>query len=129
MVEHSDAVRLFERRRDAWLAEDLEGYLACFADDIVMEVPGLEPVVGIGPYREMVVRSLRALRPVSFDFHALAVHENRVLSEWTIVLELRSNGREVAYRGMGIAELADDRIRTWREYYDASLLTPATSER
>ena len=31
-----EATTLFARRRDAWLAEDVEAYLACFAADLVI---------------------------------------------------------------------------------------------
>jgi limonene-1,2-epoxide hydrolase len=114
---------VFARRRDAWLAEDLEGYLACFADEIVLETP-MSAVEGIAAYRAMVERSLVALRPVSFDFHALAVDGPLVLAEWTIALEWRADGRALSYRGMSVCELVDGRIRWWREFYDPAALRP-----
>lgn len=116
---------LFERRRDAWLAEDVEAYLACFADDLVLETPTGPPVHGIEAYAAMVRRSLRAIRPVSFEFHTLAVDGPLVLAEWTIVLAARADERRMTYRGMSICELAGDRIRWWREYYDPALLRPS----
>jgi uncharacterized protein (TIGR02246 family) len=124
-LDRAFAVEVFERRRVAWLAADLEGYLACFADDIVLETPAGSPVHGIDEYRRMVERSLAALRPVSFDFHAFAVDGPVVMAEWTIELALRSDDRRITYRGMSICELADGRIRWWREYYDPAKLRPA----
>ena len=68
------AVALFDRRRAAWLAEDVEGYLACFAADLVITVPGragADP--GPRPYERLVRRSFAWARPRSFDFHHVAV--------------------------------------------------------
>ena len=51
-VTLDDARRLFDRRRAAWLAEDLDAYVACFADDVVLDVPG-RTVQGHGEYVPM----------------------------------------------------------------------------
>lgn len=126
-IQRGQAVELFERRRDAWLAEDIDGYLACFADEIVMETPMGQAVCGIEAYGELVRRSLKAMRPLSFEFHALAVDGDRVLAEWTIALQRRDNGDVLTYRGMSVGELADGRIRTWREYYDPAFIRGSRS--
>ena len=125
-MERAEAVELFERRRDAWLREDAEAYLALFADDVTLRVPGREAVVGIEAYARMVRTSLEHVRPVQFEFHQLAVDGDVVLAEWTIDLEVRADGRPISYRGMSVCEIADGRIRTWREYYDPAHLRPAT---
>jgi len=124
-MDRTDAVRLFESRRDAWLAEDVDAYLALFSDDVILQVPGRDPVVGIAAYAEMVRTSLAHVRPVRFDFHQLAVHGDVVLAEWTIDLEVRADGRPISYRGMSVCEIAEGRIRRWREFYDPADLRPA----
>jgi uncharacterized protein (TIGR02246 family) len=124
MSDQERAMALFERRRDAWLAEDVDDYLACFTDDVVVQTPGREPVRGMGDYEALVRRSLASLRPTSFEFHELAVDGDTVLAEWTITLTLRSDGRTIAYRGMSSCELRGDRIALWREYYDPVDLRP-----
>jgi uncharacterized protein (TIGR02246 family) len=124
MGDREQAVALFERRRDAWLAEDLDAYLACFTDDVVVQTPGREPVRGMSDYAALVRRSLATLRPTTFDFHELAVDGATVLAEWTITLTLRGDGRTIAYRGMSSCELRGDRIARWREYYDPIDLRP-----
>jgi uncharacterized protein (TIGR02246 family) len=126
VVDHADAVALFEKRRAAWLAEDVDGYLACFADDIVMETPMGAPVRGMTDYAALVRRSLEAFRPASFEFHAIAVHGDQVLAEWTIALDSRRGDGRVTYRGMSIGTISGGRIRTWREYYDPLTLRPVT---
>src|SRR6266542_1747590 len=100
MVTREAAMDLFDRRRRAWLDEDLDAYLAFFADDIHFEMPRRDPIDGIDDYSALVRRSLEAVRPVSFDFHALAVEDDSVLAEWTIALEVRAGGRCISYRGM-----------------------------
>ena len=60
-----EATTLFARRRDAWLAEDVEAYLACFAADLVITVPGrLEPIRGIEAYERLVRRPSPGPGPV-----------------------------------------------------------------
>jgi uncharacterized protein (TIGR02246 family) len=111
-----DARAVFERRRQAWLAEDLEAYLACFAEDIVLEVPG-RIVRGHAEYEPMSRGSFQWAKPVSFEFHHLAVDGDVVLADWTIAVERRSDGGRVEWRGMSACELRDGTITWWREYY------------
>src|SRR5207302_7088531 len=39
-ISLDEARAVYDRRRAAWLAEDLDAYVACFADDVVLETPG-----------------------------------------------------------------------------------------
>ncbi len=113
-----DAQRLFDRRRAAWLAEDLDAYVGCFADDVVLEVPG-RTVRGHAEYEPMSRRSFEWARPVSFEFEHLAVGDDDVvMADWTITVERRSDGRPVTWRGMSACRIVDDRIAWWREYYE-----------
>jgi uncharacterized protein (TIGR02246 family) len=124
-MTRDDAVALFERRRDAWLAEDLDGYLALFSDDVVLETPAGPPVHGRAAYDALVRRAAAATRPVRFDFHRIATDGPFVLAEWTIELAVRRDGRRISYRGMSTCELdGSGRIVTWREYYDPATLRP-----
>jgi uncharacterized protein (TIGR02246 family) len=114
----ADARDLFERRRAAWLAEDLEAYLGCFADDVVLEVPG-RSVHGRGEYESMARSSFAWARPRSFEFHHLAVgDDDTVMADWTITVERRSDGAAVAWRGMSVCTVGDGRITWWLEYYE-----------
>jgi uncharacterized protein (TIGR02246 family) len=124
VLSRAEAVALFDRRREAWLSGDLERYLALFAPDLVIEIPGRDPIVGRDAYAELVRASDEHVAPVSFEFHEIAVHESRVLSEWTIEIERRSSGTRVAYRGMSICEIRHGLIAWWREFYDPSALRP-----
>jgi limonene-1,2-epoxide hydrolase len=83
-------------------------------------MPGRPALHGMADYRALVTRSLAAVRPVSFDFHAMAVDGDRVLCEWTIALEVREDGMPIVYRGMSSCVIDGERITSWREYYDPS---------
>jgi hypothetical protein len=62
----------FDRRRAAWLAEDLDGYLDCWVDGMVIDVPG-RTITGKAAYRDLAASSFAWARPVEFEFHHLAV--------------------------------------------------------
>jgi len=120
---HADAVALFERRRDAWLAGDLDAYLALFASDLVIDIPRRDRIVGRDAYADLVRLSHEHVTPLRFEFHHLAVYGSIVLSEWTIEIERRDGGERVTYDGMSRCELRDGLIASWREYYDPAQLT------
>lgn len=114
---------MFERRRAAWLAEEIADYLALFADDLVMQLPGrAQPIRGKAAYRKLVEASFSRLRPLSWDFHRLAVDGDHVLSEWTIAGEERASGKRVRWRGMAICRIEGGLIHEWREYWDPAAL-------
>ena len=114
-----DAARAaFDRRREAWLAEDVDAYMACWVEDMVIDVPG-RTITGRDAYRDLAAGSFAWGRPVAFEFHHLAVDRDVVLADWTITVDRRSDGAVVAWRGMSACELdADGLIVWWREYYE-----------
>ncbi|HSO96019.1 MAG TPA: nuclear transport factor 2 family protein [Acidimicrobiia bacterium] len=112
-----DARTLFDRRRTAWLAEDVDAYLDCWVDDLVLETPG-RVVLGRAGYEQMVRGSFGWAAPRSFVVHHLAVDGVVVMADWTITVERRDNGESVTWRGMSVCELRDGRIVWWREYYE-----------
>jgi uncharacterized protein (TIGR02246 family) len=127
-MDIEEARRAFDRRRAAWLAEDLDGYMDCWTDDMIIDVPGRR-ITGKDAYRELSASSFAWARPVAFDFHHLAVDGDVVLADWTITVERRSDGQEVKWRGMSACELRNGQITWWREYYEdpAALRTARTA--
>ena len=113
-VEEAGAV--FDRRRRAWLAGDVDTYLDCWVDDLVLETPG-RVIRGRAAYEEMVRGSLGWAAPKSFEVHHLAVDGDVVLADWTITVERRTDATPITWRGMSVCELDDGRIVWWREYY------------
>ena len=119
MPTHAEAVALFERRRRAWLGEDVEAYLALWAEDMTFQSPAHpEPLRGRTAFAALVRQSLAVARPVSFDFTQLVVDGPIVLAEWRIALERRDGGRRIGWWGMSVAEIRDGLIQRWREYWN-----------
>ncbi len=123
------AVALFERRREAWLASDADAYMALWSDDMVIDIPGRsESICGKDAYAKLIDSSMKSLRPVSWEFHSLAVDGDQVLAEWTLTGEYRAGNKSIRWRGMSICRLRDGLISEWREYWDpASLQERAVS--
>ncbi|HZR83475.1 MAG TPA: nuclear transport factor 2 family protein [Candidatus Binatia bacterium] len=122
MLTWDEAVRLFERRRDAWLAEDLDAYLALFAPGLEFRSPVHAEPLGHAAFADLVRASNARMRPVSFDFERLAVHGDDVLAEWRIRIAERATGRIVEYSGMSACRIAGGLIAWWREYWDPAEL-------
>src|SRR3954468_7397779 len=98
-IEEARAV--FARRIEAWLAEDVDAYVACWHDDMRIEMPS-GVVEGAAKYRKLVEASFGWAAPVSFVVHHLAVDDatGAVLSDWTIRARRRADGIEVEWRGL-----------------------------
>jgi ketosteroid isomerase-like protein len=109
---------VFDRRRAAWLSEDVDGYLDCWVDELVLETPGRPAVEGRDAYEAILRKSFAWAKPHAFEFHHLAVEGDVVLADWTISVERRHDGRVIEWGGMSVAELRDGAIFWWREYYD-----------
>ena len=121
MLTRDDAVALFERRRSAWLAGDLDAYLALWAEDMRFQSPvHVEPLVGRAAFAELVRFSFELSRPVAFDFAQIAVVGDAVLAEWRITVERRDSGRRIAWWGMSVCQVERGLIVRWREYWNPS---------
>jgi len=123
MLTHTAAVALFEKRRTAWLREDLDAYLDLWADDMTFQSPvHSEPLRGRAAFAALVRQSSQLTRPLRFDFEHIAVHGDLVLAEWTIAVERRDDHRQMEWRGMSVAEIRAARILWWREYWNPMAL-------
>ena len=122
-LKREDVVAIFDRRRKAWLECDDEAYMALWADDMTIELPGhSDPIVGKEAYASMIDQSTKNMRPISWVFHSLAIDEDRVLAEWTLSGEIKATGKTHSWRGMSICRLEDGLIKEWREYWDPASL-------
>lgn len=119
-MDHAEAVALLEKRRDAWLHQDLDRYLGLFAADFVFEAGGVEQTRGRAALENAVRHNYERFNPVSWEFHEIAVHGQNVLAEWTVTLEERATGTRRSMKAMFICEIQDG-ITTWvREYRAAT---------
>jgi predicted GNAT family N-acyltransferase/limonene-1,2-epoxide hydrolase len=127
----AEARALFEKRRAAWLAGDVDAYLALWADDMTFRSPvHAEPLRGREAFADLVRQSLELSRPLRFDFAHIAVAGSVILAEWTIAIERRDTRNVIEWRGMSACEVRDGRIRWWREYWNPSdLVSVAPIER
>ena len=118
MPSRDEALALFERRRRAWLAEDLDAYLALWADDMRFQSPVHHDPLDRAAFAELVRGSLAAARPIAFEFLHVATAGDTVLAEWRIEIERRADARRVAWHGMSVAEIRAGLITAWREYWN-----------
>jgi ketosteroid isomerase-like protein len=106
----------FMRRVGAWLAADLDAYMACWHDDMVITLPS-GVIEGAARYRELVAAGFAWAEPVSFEVHHLAFDRDVALADWTIRARRRDDGVVVEWRGLSVCELRDGRIAWWREHH------------
>jgi len=113
-----DARAVFDRRVAAWLAQDVDAYVACWHDDMRIEMPS-GTIEGAAKYRKLVDASFAWAAPVSFDVHHLAVDgpNDIVFADWTIRARRREDNALVEWRGLSVCELKDGRISWWREHH------------
>ena len=65
-MERSEAVALIEKRRDAWVNQDLETYLGLTAEDYELEVNGHEELRGRLAFEQMIRRNDERFLPISW---------------------------------------------------------------
>jgi ketosteroid isomerase-like protein len=108
----------FQRRVDAWLAADLDAYMACWAEDMVITLPSGE-IRGVDRYRRLVAAGFEWAEPVSFAVHHLAFEGDHVaLADWTIRARRREDNSLIEWRGLSVCEFrADGKIAWWREHH------------
>jgi hypothetical protein len=120
MAQEPDALRdMFMRRVDAWLATDLDAYMDCWADDMVIELPS-GVIDDKAKYRRLVEGGFSWAEPVAFVVHHLACTPTVAevaLADWTIRARRREDDALIEWRGLSVCEFRDGRISWWREHH------------
>jgi limonene-1,2-epoxide hydrolase len=115
-MDQAEPAALVLKRRDAWLSEDLDTYLSLTADDYTIEADGIEQNRGRASLEQTVRRNYEKYRPISWEFHEMAVDGTKVLAEWTVTMEARSTGSRWSLKAMSICEVRNGQLAWWREY-------------
>ena len=110
--------RGFMQRVDAWLAADLDAYMQCWADDMVIELPSGR-IEGKDKYRKLVQAGFAWAEPVAFDVHHLAFEAGGAvaLADWTIRARRRDDSVVVSWQGLSVCEFRAEKIAWWREHH------------
>jgi ketosteroid isomerase-like protein len=115
-MERAEAVAFIEKRRDAWLREDINTYLRMFHDDFTFTVNGVEVVRGRLALENAIRRSYLRFRPAGWEFSEIAVDGQHVLAEWVATTEERATGVTRSIRAMSVCEMHDG-LTVWQREY------------
>ncbi len=114
----AEARALFDRRLRAWVAGDVDGYLALWAPDMVFSSPVHPEVRGRDAYARLIAASMAAVTPRAFTIRELAVDGDVVLAEWSMAVDRRADGRRLEWTGMSACAIRGGLIAWWREYWN-----------
>ncbi|HAM03168.1 MAG TPA: hypothetical protein DCQ30_13220 [Acidimicrobiaceae bacterium] len=115
-MDRAEAAVLIDRRRVAWLREDVDAYLRMFHEAFTFTVNGVEVVRGRLALENAVRRSYLRFRPVSWEFSEIAVQGQHVLAEWVATTEERATGAARSIGAMSVCEMQDG-LAVWQREY------------
>ena len=104
------------RRVDAWLTADLDAYMDCWTDDMVIELPSGR-IEGRDKYRKLVQAGFGWAAPLAFDVHHLAFADDITFADWTIRARRREDDVVIGWRGLSVCEFRGEKIAWWREHH------------
>ena len=113
-----EAGALFDRRLRAWVAGDVEAYLALWAPDMTVGSPVHPEIRGRDAYAALIRTSMANVEPLAFTLRHLAVNGDVVLAEWTMRARHRADGRLLEWTGMSACAIEGGLIAWWREYWN-----------
>jgi limonene-1,2-epoxide hydrolase len=104
-----------------WSKPDLDEIASCLSEDAVYRnIPPTPPVEGREAIREFIAEFLATLDGIDFIVHRQVSDQGVVMHERTDVLR-RKDGSEISVPIMGVFEIADGKIATWRDYFDTAI--------
>ena len=113
----AETVRRFE---EAWRAADLAAVYALMTDDILYHNMPREPIHGLDAVKRYVddyVARFGRLLSVDWDIKHTAVNGDTVFVERISRLSWE-NGRRTTCPIVGVFEVRDGKIASWRDYFD-----------
>lgn len=110
-----------------WSKPDLDEIASCFTEDAVYRnIPPTPSVEGREAIREFIAEFLATLDGIDFIVHRQISDHGVVMHERTDVLR-RKDGVEISVPIMGVFEIADGKIATWRDYFDTAITSAFSS--
>lgn len=111
-----------------WSTPDLDGIANCFTEDAVYRnIPPTPSVEGREAIREFIAEFLATLDGIDFIVHRQTSDDHGVvMHERTDVLR-RKDGVEISVPIMGVFDIADGKIATWRDYFDTAITSAFSS--
>lgn len=106
---------------DAWTKLDPDLIIEYFAPDAVYHNMPLPPLNGTAAIKEFLVGFLANVTSAEFTIHHLLADGGIVFTERTDAFTLA--GKHGAFPVCGVFEIADDKIKAWRDYFDMAQVT------
>lgn len=114
----ADNKALVESFVAAWNRVDWDAVLGMMSDDIAYHNVPWAPVHGIAAVRDNLLSF--GVEASDWTIHHIVAEGPLVMTERTD--RVRMAGKWVSLRVMGVFEIADGRIRAWRDYFDPAEL-------
>jgi limonene-1,2-epoxide hydrolase len=121
--DSDDRVRVVQAMVAAWNTMDLEGVIALFAPDGVFHSVMLDPIEGRDALRAHFTPVFAELDRVTLEVVNLGAVGDVVFVER--VDDFVYRGKHSRVPVVGVIEVADGRIREWRDYYDRATMVEA----
>jgi limonene-1,2-epoxide hydrolase len=102
----------------SWSTCDVDTVVAFFADDGVWHNMPMEPVVGRDAVRSALENYYAVTSNHRYDIHQQITSGTTVMHERTDTMTV--GDRTVTLPVVGVFEVEDGMIRTWRDYFDMS---------
>jgi limonene-1,2-epoxide hydrolase len=121
----SDAQKLATVRQmiDAWNQRNWQQVFALFAEDGVLQSMMLPPTIGRDAIQQRIGALARGIDSIELRVQHIGVIDGVVFIER--VDDFVYRGKHGAVPVVGVVEVADGRVKAWREYYDRAQLLEA----
>ena len=105
---------------DAWNRMDWDMVVGSLAEDVVYHNIPMEKIEG----REAAAGFITAMQPTSVHWEMISIAENgnKVLTERVDNFDM-PDGKKISLPVMGTFEIADGKIKAWRDYFDLATFT------
>jgi limonene-1,2-epoxide hydrolase len=110
---------------DAWIRMDPDELAEYFTDDGVYHNIPMAPMEGKENIRAGLAGMKAMISSIRFDIHHQVATGDIVMNERTDHLVMGDN--QVALPVVGVFEIADGKIRAWRDYFDMAQFSGAGS--